>query len=135
MTMSDPIADMLTTLRNAAAVQKDSVTIPYSNLRLAVAEVLQKEGYVANVHVVAPDAKSKFQTLFIGLKYAPNGSSVIQGIRRISKPGQRIYSGTGRLRQVLGGVGISVVSTSQGLMTNYQAKAKGLGGEILFKIW
>jgi small subunit ribosomal protein S8 len=135
MTINDPIADLLTILRNAVAVHKDRVTMPHSNLRLAVANLLKAEGYVTNVGVAESDVKSKFKQIVIDLKYAPNGDSVIQGIRKVSKPGQRIYSTSGRLRQVLGGVGISVVSTSQGLMTNHHARSKGLGGEVLFKIW
>ena len=132
MATTDPIADMLTCLRNALAVHKDTVTIPHSNLREAIAKLLQQEGYLGEVKVITAD---KFPVLQMNLKYSSKGQSVIQGIRRVSKPGQRIYSATNRLRPVLGGVGISVVSTSAGLMTNYRAKQKGLGGEILFKIW
>ncbi len=135
MTMTDPISDMLTTLRNAVAVRKVTVSIPYSTIRLAIANLLEAEGYLRNVNVVEKELKSKFKQITMTMKYAPNGDPVIQGIRRVSKPGQRIYSTTGRLRKVLGGVGISVVSTSQGLMTDHQARKKSLGGEVLFKIW
>ncbi len=135
MTMTDPISDMLTTLRNAVAVRKETVSIPYSTVRLAIANLLETEGYLRNVNVVEKETKSKFKQITMTMKYVPNGDPVIQGIRRVSKPGQRIYSTTGRLRKVLGGVGISVVSTSQGLMTDHQARKKSLGGEVLFKIW
>jgi len=133
--MTDPISDMLTTLRNAVAVRKETVSIPYSTVRLAIANLLETEGYLRNVNVVEKETKSKFKQITMTMKYVPNGDPVIQGIRRVSKPGQRIYSTTGRLRKVLGGVGISVVSTSQGLMTDHQARKKSLGGEVLFKIW
>jgi small subunit ribosomal protein S8 len=132
MATTDPISDMLTSLRNALAVHKDTITIPHSKVREAIAKLLQQEGYLGEIKVMTED---KFPVLQIGLKYAPNGRSVIQGIRRVSKPGQRIYSATNHLHTVLGGVGISVVSTSSGLMTNYHAKQKGFGGEVLFKIW
>lgn len=132
MVISDPIADMLTTLRNALAVHKDAIAIPHSKVREAIAKLLQQEGYLTDVKVTTDGARP---VLHITLKYAPNGQPVIQGIRRVSKPGQRIYSSTNRLKPVLGGVGISVVSTSSGLMTNYHAKQKGLGGEVLFKVW
>lgn len=135
MTMTDPISDMLTTLRNAAAVRKETVIMPHSKLRLAIANLLEAEGYIRDVKVVSADAKSKFQQIAVVMKYAPNGMPIIQGVRRISRLGQRIYSSSGRLRKVLSGVGISVVSTSKGLMTDQQARDKGLGGEVLFKIW
>jgi small subunit ribosomal protein S8 len=135
MTINDPIADMITALRNAVAVHKETVTMPYANLRLAVAQVLKSEGYIGEITTVEPEGKMKFKQLNMVMKYAPNGDPVIQGIRKVSKPGQRIYSASSHLKKVLGGVGISVVSTSQGLMTNYQAKNKGIGGEVLFKIW
>lgn len=135
MTTTDPIADFLTTLRNAIAVRKETVTVPHSKLRLAIANLLEAEGYIRDVKVVSADTKSKFQRLVMVIKYAPNGMPVIQGIKRISHIGQRIYSSSGRLRKVLSGVGISVVSTSEGLMTDQQARDKGLGGEVLFKIW
>jgi len=134
MATTDPIAEMLTTLRNAVAVRKDTVTLPHSQLREAIAALLQREGYIEDVKVVA-NGIGRFSGLQIGLKYAPNGLPVIQGIRRISRPGQRIYSSSGRLHKVLGGVGVSVVSTSAGLMTDQEAREQGTGGEVLFKIW
>ncbi len=135
MTMTDPIADFITTLRNAVAVRKETVTVPHSKLRLAIANLLEAEGYLRDVKVMAPDAKSKFQQIAMVMKYAPNGMPIIQGVKRVSHPGQRIYSASGRLHKVLSGVGTSVISTSQGLMTDQQARDKGLGGEVLFKIW
>ncbi|MFA5009679.1 MAG: 30S ribosomal protein S8 [Patescibacteria group bacterium] len=134
MTITDPIADMLTALRNAVAVHKDIVVVPHSKLREAIAKLIQEEGYVRDVRVET-NPQTKFLELQVGLKYASNGDSVIQGIRRVSHPGQRIYSSSNRLKKVLSGVGTSVVSTSQGLMTDHQARQQGLGGEVLFKIW
>lgn len=133
--MTDPIAAMLTTLRNAIAVHKDVVVMPHSKLRESIGKLLQAEGYVGSVKVIPSEVNEKFSELEIGLRYTPNGDAVIQGIRRVSHPGQRIYSPAKKLRKVLGGVGISVVSTPAGLMTDKDARDKGLGGEILFKVW
>jgi len=134
MATTDPIAEFLTTLRNAIAVHKDAITIPHSKVREAIAKLLHQEGYINDVKVLS-SAAGQSSMLQVELKYAPNGAAIIQGIRRISRPGQRIYSSTGRLHKVLGGVGMSVVSTSAGLMTDQDARDQGIGGEVLFKIW
>ena len=133
--MTDPIADMLTALRNAIAVRKDTLTVPYSKLREAIAKLLQEEGYIKEVTTVPAGGKSKFSRLQLGLKYSSGGLPIIHGIRRTSRPGQRIYSSSPRLHKVLGGVGTSVISTSTGLMTDHEARKKGIGGEVLFRIW
>lgn len=133
MTITDPIADMLTRIRNAAAVRKDFVVMPHSKIKQAVAELLVREGYLTGVEVVSEEATG-FKNLKLGLKYSQD-HSVIQGLTRISTPGQRIYDPVGHIKRVLGGVGMSVISTSQGLMTDTEAREKGIGGEILFKVW
>jgi len=131
---TDPIADLLTRIRNAAAVRKPLVVVPYSRLKLEIAQLLQADGYIKEA-VISPVKDSSFQEIKITLKYASNGASVIQGLQRVSRPGQRIYTPVNRLIRVLGGVGTAVVSTSQGVMTDTQARTVNLGGEVLFKIW
>ncbi len=131
--INDPIADLLTRLRNALAVRHQSVVLPTSKLKLAIGKLLMEEGYVGGVSEVNIK-DNDFPQLKIDLKYH-NQDSVIRGLRRISKPGQRIYQTAKKIRPVLGGVGVAVVSTSEGLLTDAQARAKGLGGEVLFKVW
>lgn len=133
MTVTDPISDMLATIRNGLMVRKESVAVPASKLKLAVAKMLHEQGYLNNVSQV-PTKDGKHTAIKMDLKYSQN-VPVIQGIKRISRPGQKIYEPHGHIRSVLGGVGIMVISTSQGLMTDRQAREKGIGGEILFKIW
>lgn len=133
MTISDPIADMLTRLRNALRVGKAEVLIPYSKEKLTIAKVLVEQGFIQNVTLVTPK-DSKFEMIQVTLKYS-NRTSVIRGIRRVSKPGQRIYEAAKSLKPVLGGVGTAVISTSKGVLTDAQARAEGVGGEVLFKIW
>jgi len=139
MTMTDPIADMLTRLRNANQAYHDSVSMPYSKLKLGVAEILQREGYITSFSV-ADNKNDKGeaavgQTLTITLKYGRNRERSIAGVRRISKPGLRVYAKHTGLPMVLGGLGIAIISTSQGLLTDRQANSKGVGGEVLAYVW
>jgi small subunit ribosomal protein S8 len=132
MTMTDPIADMLTRLRNANSAYHDSVEMPYSKLKSHIAEILQAEGYIAAWAVGDAEVGKR---LSITLKYGPNRERSIAGIRRISKPGLRVYAKSTNLPRVLGGLGIAILSTSSGLLTDRQAKAKGVGGEVLAYVW
>ena len=127
MSMTDPIADMLVRIKNAAAVGKPSVTMPSSKIKVAIAKVLEDEGYVASSRVTKDGAKS---ILEIALKYY-EGKPVIERLQRVSKSSLRQYRGKDALPKVLGGLGISIVSTSSGVMTDAQARAKGLGGEVI----
>jgi small subunit ribosomal protein S8 len=127
MSMTDPIADMLTRIRNAQTARKPSVTLPASKQKLAVAKVLEQEGYLASVSADEVDGKS---TLTLGLKYYQD-RPVIERIQRVSRPGLRIFKRADELPVVQGGLGVAIVSTSQGVMTNAQAKAQGHGGEVL----
>lgn len=129
--MNDPIADMLTRIRNAQAVSKEDVFIPFSNIKLEIAKILEKHGFISNVKKVGRAPKKQLK---IELKYEEKQPKII-GLKRVSRPGQRIYVGAKRLRLVRGGYGMSVVSTPQGLMTNSQARKKNLGGEIICEIW
>jgi small subunit ribosomal protein S8 len=132
MTMTDPIADMLTRLRNANSAHHDTVTMPSSKLKLHIAEILQKEGYITGF--VVEDAKVG-KNLTITLKYGQNRERALSGIRRISKPGLRKYAKSTELPKVLGGLGVAILSTSSGLLTDRQAQAKGVGGEVLAYVW
>ncbi len=137
MTMTDPIADMLTRLRNANQAYHDTVSMPHSKLKAGVADILQQEGYITSYRVEdAPDATNAVgRTLVINLKYGQNRERSIAGIRRISKPGLRVYAKRTGLPKVLGGLGIAIISTSQGLLTDRQASQKGVGGEVLAYVW
>ena len=130
--MTDPIADMLTRIRNAVAIERPFVDIPLSHEKEGIAQVLQREGYIWDFEIV--DQKP-VKILRLNLKYGPNGERIIQEIKRISKPGCRIYRKSRELPVVLEGMGISVVSTSQGILSNREAKAKGVGGEVLCSIY
>ncbi|MBI3861287.1 MAG: 30S ribosomal protein S8 [Planctomycetia bacterium] len=130
--MTDPIADMLTRIRNAVAIERPFVDIPSSNEKVGIAQVLHREGYIWDFEVVE---QKPAKVLRVNLKYGPNGERIIQEITRVSKPGRRVYKKTGDLPVVLEGMGISVVSTSQGILSNREAKAKGVGGEVLCTIW
>jgi Ribosomal protein S8 len=132
MTMTDPIADMLTRLRNANAAYHDTVTMPYSKIKAHIAEILQQEGYIQNWSV--EDAKVG-KNLVVELKFGPSRERSIQGLRRVSKPGLRVYAKKDNLPRVLGGLGIAIISTSSGLMTDKQAKKRGVGGEVLAYVW
>jgi len=128
MSMSDPISDMLTRIRNAQLAEKTSVTMPSSKLKVAIADLLKDEGYVDGFKVVAGEGGKA--TLEIGLKYY-SGRPVIEKIQRISRPGLRIYKGSEDIPKVMNGLGIAIVSTSKGLMTDRKARANGIGGEVL----
>ena len=133
MTMSDPIADMLTRIRNANTAKHDTVDVPASKMKIAIANILLDEGYIAKYDLVEDGA---FQTIRITLKYgADKNERIITGIKRISKPGLRVYAGKEELPRVLGGLGIAVISTSQGVMSDKQARKEGLGGEVLAYVW
>jgi small subunit ribosomal protein S8 len=136
MTMTDPIADMLTRLRNANQAYHDSAVMPSSKLKTHIAEILQQEGYIAgwNVSDIEKDG-STFKQLQIDLKYGPNRERSIAGVRRVSKPGLRVYAKSSSLPKVLGGLGVAIISTSTGLLTDKQANKKGVGGEVLAYVW
>jgi small subunit ribosomal protein S8 len=133
MTMTDPIADMLTRLRNANQAYHDDVTMPYSKLKQGVAEILRQEGYITSFDVQEAEGPGKL--LVITLKYGRNRERSIAGVRRISKPGLRVYAKSTGLPKVLGGLGVAIISTSQGLLTDRQANQKGVGGEVLAYVW
>ena len=151
MAMTDPIADMLTRIRNGLTAKHETVTVPASNMKKAIAEIMVKEGYVKSATVVK-DEKGVQDNILIELKYGPNNTKVISGLKRISKPGLRVYAGKDELPrisrpglriyakydeipQVLNGLGIAIVSTSKGIMTDKQARASKTGGEVLAFIW
>lgn len=132
MTMTDPIADMLTRLRNANTAFHESVTMPHSKIKASIAEILQQEGYISGFHV--EDAVVG-KSLVLELKYGPNRERSIAGVRRVSKPGLRVYAKSTGLPRVLGGLGVAIISTSTGLLTDRQAAKKGVGGEVLAYVW
>jgi small subunit ribosomal protein S8 len=135
MSMTDPIADMLTRLRNANQAYHDATTMPYSKLKAGIAEILQQEGYVAGWHVEEPAEGAVGRTLTVQLRFGPNRERSIAGIRRISKPGLRVYAKSTNLPRVLGGLGIAIISTSQGLLTDRQASKRKVGGEVVAYVW
>ncbi|MFC7432292.1 MULTISPECIES: 30S ribosomal protein S8 [unclassified Agrococcus] len=132
MTMTDPVADMLTRLRNANTAFHDEVSLPSSNLKTHIAEILQREGFIQDWKV--EDARVG-KTLTIGLKYGPERQRSIAGIKRVSKPGLRVYAKSTEIPQVLGGLGVAILSTSSGLLTDREAQQKGVGGEVLAYVW
>ncbi|MCX8528661.1 MAG: 30S ribosomal protein S8 [Rhodoluna sp.] len=132
MTMTDPVADFLTRLRNANSAYHETIKLPYSKLKANIAEILKSEGYVASVKV--EDAEVG-KTLIVDLKFGPNRERSIAGIKRVSKPGLRVYAKSTELPRVLGGLGIAILSTSSGLLTDRQAAKKGVGGEVLAYVW
>ncbi len=132
-TTNDPIADMLTRIRNANTAKHDTVDIPSSKMKLAIAEILYKEGYITKYEII-PDGN--FQAIRITLKYgADKNEKVISGIKRVSKPGLRIYAGKGEIPKVLGGLGIVILSTNQGVITDKEARKLQVGGEVLAFVW
>jgi small subunit ribosomal protein S8 len=136
MTMTDPIADMLTRLRNANQAYHDAAVMPSSKLKTKIAEILQQEGYIAGWTVSDVEQNgSTFKQLAIDLKYGPNRERSIAGVRRVSKPGLRVYAKSTSLPKVLGGLGVAIISTSTGLLTDKQANKKGVGGEVLAYVW
>lgn len=134
MYVNDPIADMLTRIRNANTVRHESVDMPISKIKLAIAKILKSEGYIRNYKVIN-DPDSPCGTLKIFLSYGPNKERVAQGLTRISKPGRRVYVGKDKLPRVMGGLGIAIISTSQGLKTDAEARTLGLGGEVICHVW
>ena len=134
MTMTDPIADMLTRLRNANHAQFDSVKMPGSKLKESLAAILEREGFIAGYEVVK-DPRKPGTELAITLKYSADRTRTIGGIKRVSKPGLRIYARADKMPRVLGGIGVAVVSTSHGLMTDKEARQRHLGGEVLCHVW
>ncbi len=132
MSMTDPIADMLTRLRNANSAYHDTVGMPYSKIKSRIAEILQQEGYIAGWRV--EDAEVG-KSLVVTLKYGNARERSIAGIKRVSKPGLRVYAKKDNLPRVLGGLGVAIISTSGGLMTDKQAKKNGVGGEVLAYVW
>ena len=135
MTMTDPIADMLTRLRNANQAYHDQVSMPYSRIKANVAEVLKAEGYISTWAVEDPAEGAIGKNLVIELKFGPNRERSLAGIRRVSKPGLRVYAKAPELPRVLGGLGVAIISTSQGLLTDRQARKRGVGGEVLAFVW
>ncbi|GAA1356743.1 MULTISPECIES: 30S ribosomal protein S8 [Arthrobacter] len=132
MTMTDPVADMLTRLRNANSAYHDTVSMPSSKLKVRVAQILKAEGYIGDFVEEAAEVGKK---LTINLKFGPSRERSIAGVRRISKPGLRVYAKSTNLPHVLGGLGIAILSTSSGLLTDRQAAKKGVGGEVLAYVW
>ncbi|MFP5576733.1 MAG: 30S ribosomal protein S8 [Acidimicrobiia bacterium] len=134
MTMTDPIADMLTRVRNANIAKHDDVSMPSSKLKEALAELLKTEGYIADFKTAErPDRPGKI--LSIDMKYSPDRERTITGIKRVSKPGLRVYKKSDEIPRVLGGLGVAVLSTSQGLMTDREARRRNVGGEVLCYVW
>ena len=133
MTMSDPIADMLTRIRNANSAKHDTVDVPASKMKLAIAKILLDEGYIAKYDVIED---GNFKTIHITLKYgADKNDKIITGLKRISKPGLRVYANKEDLPKVLGGLGIAIISTNQGVVTDKEARKLGVGGEVLAFVW
>src|SRR5216110_1937931 len=135
MTMTDPIADMLTRLRNANQAYHETVAMPYSKIKANIAEVLKSEGYIAAWAVQDPDEGKVGKALVVDLKYGTSRERSLAGIRRVSKPGLRVYAKAPDLPRVLGGLGIAIISTSQGLLTDRQARKRNVGGEVLAWVW
>jgi small subunit ribosomal protein S8 len=132
MTMTDPIADMLARLRNANSAYHDAVSMPHSKIKANIAEILKSEGYIAGYDVADAEVG---KTLTLQLKYGPSRERSIAGLRRVSKPGLRVYAKSTALPRVLGGLGVAILSTSGGLLTDRQAAKKGVGGEVLAYVW
>ena len=132
MITTDPIADMLTRIRNAQVARHDSVLVPMSKTKKSIADILLREGFISSVEIVGEENK---QNLSIGLKYGEHGAKVISGLKRISKPGLRIYVGAEDIPTVLSGLGIAIVSTSKGIITDKEARKLNVGGEVLCFVW
>ncbi len=130
--MTDPIADMLTRIRNAILVERPYVDVPATKLKIGIADVLQREGYIWDYEIIEQKPQN---ILRINLKYGLNGERVIQHIKRISKPGRRVYAGVNELPNVLDGLGIAILSTNQGVLSNREAKQKNVGGEVICEVW
>ena len=132
MQMSDVIADMLTRIRNANNAKHDTVDIPASNMKKAIADILVDEGYIKNVQIIEDNKQGVIR---VTLKYGPNKTKILQGLRRVSKPGLRIYANSKDMPRVMNGLGVAIVSTSKGIMTDKQARAMNIGGEVLAFVW
>ena len=132
MHITDPIADMLTRIRNANSAKHDTVDVPASNMKKAIAQILLEEGYIKNFQLIDDGTQGVIR---ITLKYLPGKEKAIQGLRRVSKPGLRVYAGADELPQVLRGLGIAIISTSKGIMTDKKARAQHVGGEVLAFVW
>ena len=132
MHITDPIADMLTRIRNASSAKHDTVDVPASNMKKAIAQILLDEGYIKNFQLIDDGTQGVIR---ISLKYLPGKEQVIKGLRRVSKPGLRVYAGAEELPRVLKGLGIAIVSTSKGVMTDKAARAQHVGGEVLAFVW
>lgn len=132
MNITDPIADMLTRIRNGLVARLDTVEVPASNMKKAIAEILLDEGYLKGVKYIKDDKQGMLR---ITLKYSPDGAKVIKGLKRISKPGLRVYAKKDQVPKVLGGLGIAIISTSKGVMTDKNARAAAVGGEVLAFVW
>ncbi|MBM3942854.1 MAG: 30S ribosomal protein S8 [SAR202 cluster bacterium] len=132
MPVIDPVGDMLARIRNATQIRQDTVLVPHSKLKLAIAKILKEEGYIRDYDLPRGQA---FPTLRLHLSYRPNRAAVIRGLKRVSKPGLRVYVGKGEIPRVYGGMGLSILSTSRGLMTGRQAWRQGVGGELLCYVW
>jgi small subunit ribosomal protein S8 len=132
MTMTDPVADMLTRVRNANVAYKDELAMPSSRIKAAIADILKSEGYIRDYLV--EDTKPQ-ATLRMALKYSPTRERALSGVRRVSKPGLRVYAKRDEVPRVLGGLGVAIISTSQGLMTDRQARQTGVGGEVIAYVW
>lgn len=130
--MTDPIADMLTRIRNANLVYLDKVEVPASKMKRAIAEIMKKEGYIKDLEYIE-DGKQGILRIY--LKYGPNKERVITGLKRISRPGRRVYARKGEIPRVLGGLGIAILSTSKGILTDKEARRQGVGGEVICYIW
>ncbi len=132
MSMNDPLADMLTRIRNARMVKFESLEMPHSKLKKSVAETLKREGYISNFEIVSADVQD---ILKISLKYDKHNTSVITGLKRVSKPGCRVYVKSDNSAKVMSGLGIAILSTSKGILTDREARRDGLGGEVLCNVW
>ena len=132
MSMSDPIADFLTQIRNANDVYHEKVEIPASNLKTEIARIMKEEGFISDYKYIEDNKQGKLR---INMKYGPNNEKVVSGLKRISKPGPRVYANKDELPKVLGGIGIAVISSSRGLVTDKEARKEGIGGEVLCYIW
>ena len=132
MTVTDPVADLLTRIRNANQARHDSVEVPASKLNMEIVRILQAEGFIKNFE---PLKEAKFPTVKLGLKYGPKQEHVISNLKRVSKPGLRVYAKRDRVPRVLRGLGIAIISTSKGVMTDREARKRGIGGEVLCYVW
>ena len=132
MTMTDPVADFLTRLRNANSAFHEEINLPYSKLKANIAEILKAEGYIAAITITDAEVG---KNMHVELKYGPNRERSISGIKRVSKPGLRVYAKSTEIPRVLGGLGIAILSTSSGLLTDRQATKKGVGGEVIAYVW